>query len=121
MTGLILFKKRFFITDAISPSPIVFSYNMAGQSINKPHRFLITWSDGEKKKVKVNRNLYRSLGWNHHYKIIPTRALKRLNFRKKSNHFILQNFFCKKERSRFVQKVEVFVKSKRVAEYACRY
>lgn len=122
MSGLILFKKRFFFTDAISPAPIVFSYNMNAAPINKPHRFVKRWSDGTFKRVRVGKGLYRSLGWRpHHYKIMPTRALKRLNFKNEENHFILQNFFCKKEIEKYVEKIEVFYKQKKVSEYECKY
>jgi len=95
---------------------------MKAEPINKPHRFIIKRSDGVSKRVKVNRSLYRSLGWRpHHYKIMPTRALKRLNFKDKKNHFILQNFFCEKENEIYVKKIEVYYQKNKVSEYDCKY
>ena len=121
MVGLIIFKERFFLTDVVSPSPVVFSYNVKGKPLNKPHKFKKYYNDGEVVTVVVNKRLYRSLGWNHHYKILPTRTLKRARFDRENTHHILQNFFCKKKSNRFIKNVEVYKGPKFIVNYECEY
>jgi len=116
---LFAFKKRTFITDVVAPAPIVFSYNTNFKPVNLPYKFKKLWSDGNNETVYIDTVFYRSLGGPHHYKIMPTRSLKRSDFSLKQNHYLLKEAFCENKESRSVETVTVFKKNRKVTVVAC--